>query len=219
MFGKTILFSEMVPAPSWEGAFNDWYDEEHIPLRMGAPGFVSAQRYRAEARDYLAVYEMDSAAALRTAEYQVIKSQPSDRTRRMLGGVSGFTRYIGNEISTAGKPAAEGAASAKLLYAVWFNVPQDRLAAFDAWYDEDHVPILLEHKDWIAVRRFEIVDGEPESWNRLALHYLGAESALQSPERARARETPWRARLAVEPWFRGSYKVFQQHGARQQAGA
>jgi hypothetical protein len=33
-----------------------WYDREHIPLRMAAPGFRSAQRYRdGQTLNYLAV--------------------------------------------------------------------------------------------------------------------------------------------------------------------
>ncbi len=216
MPGKTILFSEMTPAAAWEAEFNEWYDQEHIPVRMGAPGFVSAQRYLAEDRNYLAVYEMDSPDALKTAASQQIKSRPSARTRLMLGGVSGFTRYIGTEINAVRKPGV-AVEDAPLLYAVWFDVPPARLADFDRWYDEDHVPILMEQQDWLGVRRFDIIDGEPDRLNRLALHYLADRSALDSPERARARATPWRARLAAEPWFKGSYKVFSQHGGRQLA--
>ena len=190
---------------------------------MAAPGFVSAQRYRTGERGYLAVYEMESPAALRTEVYGRIKTRPSERTRRMLAGVTGFTRYIGNEIATvrrpdsAGPPGGDAAIDAPILYAVWFAVPPGRLADFDAWYDQDHVPILIQQKDWIAVRRFDIVDAEPEPFNRLALHYLADAAALNSPERRRARETPWRRHLAAEPWFNGRCNVFKRHGTRQKA--
>jgi hypothetical protein len=36
MAKKAVLFSEMTPGPSWEDAFNRWYDTEHIPSRMEA---------------------------------------------------------------------------------------------------------------------------------------------------------------------------------------
>ncbi len=61
MQGASVLFSEMTPPPGQEQRFHNWYDEEHIPLRMDVPGFVSAQRYRdlsENAKGYLAVYEM-----------------------------------------------------------------------------------------------------------------------------------------------------------------
>ncbi|MFT8243696.1 hypothetical protein [Roseomonas sp. BN140053] len=224
MQGSTILFSEMTPPPSREDVFHRWYDEEHIPLRVAVPGFRSAQRYAAtEAPGFLAVYEMDTPAVLRSPEYGAVKGQPSALTRDMLGSVSGFTRYIGEEIAVRrradgpeGGPAA--ALDAPLLYAVWFTVPAERCDDFDAWYEQDHVPLLMSSPDWWMVRRFRIIDGEPGRFNRMALHYLGDEAAMRSPARDAARATPWRARLAAEPWFQGEYSLFRRHGARQRAG-
>jgi len=214
MRGCAILFSEMKPAPEWEEKFNRWYDTEHIPIRMGLRGFVSAQRYAASERNYLAVYEMDDLAALRTVAYQAIKQHPSEETAWMLRNVSGFTRYLCEEIGRAGDDSPE-ALDAPVLYAVWFNVPGEHLADFDAWYEQDHVPLLLECPQWRAVRRFHVKDGEPGRYNRLALHYLDDAGALESPARAKARATPWRARLADQPWFKGAYDLFDRHQARQ----
>jgi hypothetical protein len=153
--------------------------------------------------NYLVVYKMESAGALKTPEYDRIKSQPSAQTRNMLAAVSGFTRYIGNQISASSKPDTARQMENALLYAVWFNVAQTRLADFDAWYEQDHVPILMEANEWIAVRRFDVVECDPIALNRLALHYITSPSALESSARQRARETPWRARLSGEPWFKG----------------
>lgn len=217
--GETILFSEMTPPPDQEIAFNEWYDREHIPLRMAAPGFCSAQRYRdGKTANYLAVYEMDTPDALATAEYGRIKNQPSDTTRAMLGSVSGFSRYIGRTIGTHALSGAD-LPSASVLYAVFFEVPPARVTEFDSWYAEDHVPLLLEDSRWIGTRRFEIIDGAPHHYNRLALHYLADRLVLDSEARAKARATPWRARLAQEPWFQGKYLVFDKIGARQVARA
>src|SRR5215510_7437591 len=125
MQGSTILFSEMTPDASWEDDFNDWYDREHIPLRMAVPGFRSAQRYRAEGtRNYLVVYEMDSPAVLKTPAYLAVKNNPSDRTRRMLNSVTGFTRYIAQETGSrmSGVDRVR-ALDAPCLYSVFFDVP------------------------------------------------------------------------------------------------
>jgi hypothetical protein len=100
----SVLFSEMTPDAAWEGEFNAWYDEEHIPVRMAAPGFAGAQRYRRDERNYLAIYDLADPSALNTPKYQAIKGQPSPLTRRMLDSVSGFTRYIGRPISGESKP-------------------------------------------------------------------------------------------------------------------
>jgi len=215
MQGKAILFSEMTPDASWTNRFNNWYDTEHIPLRMAVPGFCSAQRYKAKDSDaYLAVYEMQTPEALATPAYQKVKGQPSDETKWMLGNVKNFTRYTCSQLSQFDRGDAVGL-DAAFLYAVWFTVPDDRLQDFDDWYEKDHIPLLMECDDWLMVRRFKVISGEPQPYNRLALHYLRDASALDAPARAKARATPWRARLAAESWFKGEYTVFDRQASRQ----
>jgi hypothetical protein len=209
----------MTPEPSWEEDFNDWYDREHIPLRMGVPGFTSARRYRvAGTRHYLAVYEMESVDVLSTPAYQALRQTASDRTRRMLASVAGFTRYVAAPLGEHTNPAAPGdPLDSAHVYSVFFDVPADREADFNDWYARDHIPTLLENPQWLAVRRFRIASGEPAAWTHLALHHLADRRALDSPERARARASPVRARLAQESWFKGAYEVFDTHGPRQRA--
>jgi hypothetical protein len=97
---QAVLFSEMIPGTDWEDEFNRWYNEEHIPLRMGVRGFKCARRYKEiGSRKYLAVYEMESLDVLKSDAYQQIKTKLSDLSKWMLSSVSGFTRYIGVKIS------------------------------------------------------------------------------------------------------------------------
>lgn len=207
----TILFSEMIPSPEWEDTFHDWYDTEHIPIRMAAPGFIGAKRYREIGNNkYLAVYEMESPEALNTEVYKKIKGEPSERTQWMLANVSGFTRYtatlIGEQVNQAvtGNPY-----DAPVLYPVMFSVPEEREEEFNRWYEEDHVPTLLKNERWLACRRYKIFSGEPENWTHLALHYLVDAEVLDCEERQVARRSPWRAKLAEEDWFKGHYMLFQ----------
>lgn len=213
----SVLFSEMTPAPAWEAEFNDWYDTEHIPLRMGAPGFLGAQRYRAEGRPgYLTVYDMDSDAALQTPAYQQIKNTPSPLTARMLRDVTGFTRYIGTLSDWHMQPGVDEAVmlTSGVLFSVMFTVPDDRAAEFDDWYLQDHIPLLLRAPGWLGCRRYRITVADPGSYTHLAIHHLRDMAVLDSPERAAARATEWRDRLAREPWFKGQYDVFHRHGER-----
>ena len=216
MQAGTILFSEMTPPPEMEEAFNAWYDSEHIPLRMAVPGFLGARRYcRQEDGKYLAVYDIESEATLGTAAYREVKENPSDLTRQMLSSVSGFSRYIANHIGTQRRDGVDGdAMEAPVLYAVFFNVPEDRHGDFNEWYEVDHVPALLRNKDWLMCRRFAVTLGEPWDVTHLALHYLRSADALDSEERKVARATEWRARLAKEPWFKAKYLLFQRIGRR-----
>ena len=207
----TILFSEMTPSPECEDQFHAWYDTEHIPIRMAAPGFIGAKRYQEiGSNKYLAVYEMESPEALQSEAYKKIKSEPSERTRWMLANVSGFTRYtatlIGEQVNQAvtGNPY-----DAPVLYPVMFSVPEEREEEFNRWYEEDHVPTLLKNERWLACRRYKIFSGEPDHWTHLALHYLADAEVLDCEERQVARRSPWRAKLAKEEWFKGHYMLFR----------
>ncbi len=217
--GSAVLFSEMTPDASFEARFNTWYDEEHIPVRMACPGFASAQRYEHRDGDgYLAVYELADTGVLSTDDYMKVKNNPSDETRWMLENVTGFTRYLAGETSVRlqdGVAADEGL-DAPVIHAIWFTVPPSDRAEFNDWYETEHIPLLMNNKDWLMVRRFEVADGHPESFTHLSIHYLRSEDALSSPERQAARNTEWRARLAERDWFKAKYDVFLRHGERQQ---
>jgi hypothetical protein len=213
-----ILFSEMTPPVGEEDVFNRWYDEEHIPVRMAAPRFISARRYRdGTTQNYLAVYELESQAALSTPEYQRIKQSPADLTRRMLAAVRNFTRYTALLLSCRSRGGDAAMLDSSVLYAAFFTVPPEKVAEFDAWYEEDHIPLLMREERWLGVRRFAVLDGQPHPFNRLTLHHLSDRSALNSEARERARATPWRARLASQAWFRGHYLLFDALGPRFRA--
>ena len=211
---KAVLFSEMTPEAEWEESFNDWYNTEHIPIRMEVKGFQGARRYRhleEGSRKYLAVYEMDSAEVLNTQEYRNVKDFPSERTAWMLENVNDFTRYTCSLISEAVASHAQGHPyDAPILYPVFFAVPEERQEEFNRWYEEDHVPTLLNCSDWLACRRYKIDSGVPGNWTHLALHYLKDLKALESEERKIAHESEWRKRLAKEDWFKGHYLYFEK---------
>lgn len=57
-----------------EDAWNEWYDEEHLPEIVGCPGFIRAARYvsaepsQSQPR-YVTVYELESKDAVASAEF------------------------------------------------------------------------------------------------------------------------------------------------------
>lgn len=215
--GRAILFAEMTPAPGDEARFNDWYDNHHTPSHVeGVPGFLSAHRYAdPDGPGYCAVYELDSPEALLHPEYRSRKFTPNPRTKAMLDSVSGFTRYIGREIDYALRPGyGLEALDAEVLIAVFFVIPEDRRAEFVEWYRAEHTPMLLESADWRMVRHFDVVEREPEPFTHAMLHYVARREALEAPELAAARATPWRNRLAAEPWFKPHMVLYRKRGAR-----
>ena len=138
----------------------------------------------------------------------------------MLDNVAELTRYIGDEISDQRRKDLKiDPLDAPILYTTFFSVPDEAADTFNAWYTEEHVPTLLECKDWLACRRFLIGDGDPQPWTHLALHYIRDMSAFDSPEREKARGSKLRAQLAEEPWFNASAHVFEIWGDRFEASA
>ena len=225
MKGHAVLFSEMTPPEGGEEAFNRWYDGHHTPNHVhGVPGFRSAMRYKSpEGPNYLAVYELHSPEVLESDEYRSRKFTPDPETKAMLDSVSGFSRYICREVVAVGREGFGREApetlhdtplDAPVVHTVFFAVPPERAPDFDAWYNEEHLAILFKCPDWRFARRFEIVAADPEPFTHLAIHYLGDGSALESEAVSEARATPWRARLAAEPWFKGRYVRYDRRGDR-----
>ncbi|MBO0663190.1 DUF4286 family protein [Jiella sp. MQZ9-1] len=55
-----------------ERAWNDWYDNEHLPEIVACPGFKSGSRYKVsdgETPRYLTVYEVSGPEALKSDEF------------------------------------------------------------------------------------------------------------------------------------------------------
>lgn len=198
---KGLLFSQMEPAPADEIEFHAWYDHEHIPARMALEGFDSAVRYvQADGSDpwHLACYHLSDMAVLDSPAYQRLKADPGERTEHMLATVTTFTRYLCEQISDTG-PVSEPHSR---LFAVAFAVPDEHAEEFDAWYTQEHVPLLRKADGWLRVRRYGVRPGfAGPPWTRLALHELRSAAALDSPQRSAARDTDWRRRLAEHDWF------------------
>lgn len=57
-----LCISSMEVDPAIEDEFNEWYDEEHMPLMDAVPGMLSARRFRATSGlpRYVAVYHLKS---------------------------------------------------------------------------------------------------------------------------------------------------------------
>lgn len=213
---RGILLSQASCPTELEAEFDAWYEDEHIPKRLALDGFSSAARYHAEAQEaqrHLVVYQLSDLRVLDTPQYDQVKrgSGNTERTQRMLGSVSDFTRYIAR-LTDDSHPSASQDETSPFLFVVTFPVPDDRFDVFDEWYDADHLPILLAASGWDRCRRYRVESGDPIGPTAIVLHDLSNTGVLDGPERARARETAWRQRLvAEEPWFtQGTYALYRR---------
>ncbi len=64
--GILLVYTDLADE-KYDEEFNAWYDTEHVPERLGAPGFLGARRWVAKQAEtkYLALYDLDSLDALK----------------------------------------------------------------------------------------------------------------------------------------------------------
>src|SRR5262245_65414731 len=91
--------------PIYEDEFKAWYNTEHLPELLSLPGFLDAARYVAYkgVPRYLAVYELEGAEALKSAEFQKWRANPSPWSRRIspTAIAKNLSRPIGQQILPA----------------------------------------------------------------------------------------------------------------------
>lgn len=85
-----------------------------------------------------------------------------------------------------------------IVYMLKYPVPFDYLYEFDAWFQYEHMPILLEESTWYGCEFFRALGAS--SYSFAALHYLEPQ-ALKSDARNRSVDTPWWHRLKQHDWF------------------
>ena len=113
-------------------------------------------------------------------------------------GVSGARRM--QLLFTGGR---FGRAGGDWLFHVGLWTPPDFREELLAWYQHEHLPILLECPLWDGCRFVE--QKIDKGCQFYAMHQLADKAALDSAERKRSRATPWFKRLSVHPWFDGAF--------------
>ena len=133
--GMLLVWTDV--EPSAEEDFNAWYDEEHLPERVGVPGFIGGGRYHggeAEPR-YFAVYGAESVGVLSGADYLERLNNPTPWTQRVMPTFRNTVRAV---CSVAGE---EGGAPGEAVLTLRFNArPGAREALREALLGELSLP-------------------------------------------------------------------------------
>ncbi len=86
-----LLVVWMNVEPSGAEDFAEWYIRQHIPERVGVPGFRNGNRYRAldgspqrGSPHHLAVYDTDAPGVLASAAYKERLNTPTEWTQRVM---------------------------------------------------------------------------------------------------------------------------------------
>jgi hypothetical protein len=115
---RALLFA-MIGMPEENAEeFNRWSDTDHVPKRLGCPGFVSCRRFSSLVGEpnFLTVYELTSPAALETPEYKGLGAHSTEESQAWSKKVHGqwttLIRNIYSEIPTSYSPTGSGAGAA-----------------------------------------------------------------------------------------------------------
>jgi hypothetical protein len=83
------------------------------------------------------------------------------------------------------------------LLMVWTDVPAEKEAEFNRWYNEEHLAERLAVPGFLSAARYEAVKGGPK---HLALYELENAAVMESPayKKVQANPTPWTTRTGPQ---------------------
>ena len=200
-----LLFVYSSPGAVPLDEFTDWYDNEHVPARLALDGFGTVSRFRAAdalTPEWLATYEVRP-GTLDGAAYKAVWDNASAREKSIMSAAT-IDRRLYAPISDSG---GTGEAPAVLM-AVSMSVPAAAVADMEAWYVEEHIPMLLAVPGWRRSRRYILASGDGPRY--LSLHEIDSRAAFDEPAYKAAASTPWRNRIVAAAIGR-ERRVFELH--------
>ena len=92
--GVVAIWHDLLPEA--KGDFYEWHNREHMPERVGIPGFRRGRRYIAVdgSPEYFNLYEADSPEVLGGQDYLNRLNTPTDWTKRVVPSFKGVARSI-----------------------------------------------------------------------------------------------------------------------------
>jgi len=121
--------------------FRQWHNCEHVPERVGIPGFKVAHRYRGigEAPVFLATYETEDPGVLSSEPYLTRLGDPTPWTRKLLARFRNGVRTTYRLEASAGSPCPT---ETPYLLTSRFNVAAEAEATWLDWCRETYLPGL-----------------------------------------------------------------------------
>jgi hypothetical protein len=100
--GVVAIWHDLVPEAKED--YYEWHNREHMPERVGTPGFRRGRRYIAisGAPEYFTLYEADSVEVLSGQDYNNRLNAPTEWTRRVLPHFRNVARSICRVAYTGG---------------------------------------------------------------------------------------------------------------------
>lgn len=166
-------------------AYNEWYDEDHVPPRMSVPGITGACRYSDAGIDnamlaaadagttglgsgadpdfdpalFLSYYDLRTLDVLDGDGYRSLGAGATDRERAMQK-VCSFDRRVYRSIPVpAGIDAQDPTSPGQFLVCAWWSPAEGNGEQDEDWVNTEYLPRLLRIPGWLRARHFELVSG------------------------------------------------------------
>ena len=114
--------------------YERWYMGEHIPERLGVPGFRTARRYEAldADRNFFTFYEVNSPDVLTSPAYLARLGDPTELTRTIMPNFLGMIRSLFIEKTREGSGAGGTAVVLRYAKTVPADLPRAIMASVPA---------------------------------------------------------------------------------------
>ncbi|KAI0634617.1 hypothetical protein C8Q77DRAFT_1055871 [Trametes polyzona] len=203
--GLLFVYSEPGDAVTTE-EFNDWYDNEHVPLRLPVPGFQSWSRWVAvdgQHPAYVAIYDLASPSVVTDPAHAALADTRSEREKSIISRIALLDRRTyarrGPVVPPKGGDAAFDPAKPGPFACIVEIDVKPEAEDFNRWYDEEHIPMMAKVPGWIRSRRFVLVDagaigsdaGSAKPAKYCAIHDMEDPATLEREEFKAATETEW----------------------------
>ncbi|RPD60462.1 hypothetical protein L226DRAFT_533798 [Lentinus tigrinus ALCF2SS1-7] len=162
--GLLFVYTERGSAISHDD-FEEWYNDEHIPLRMNlrgpaGPPFLSCTRWTAadgKSPHHLALYTLRTPDAILEPPYVALATSRTPCEQDVLNKLAFLDRRVYKPLPPApGVSEAPPSTRGKYVSVVELTIRNDPAAeaALNEWYDAEHVPMLARVPGWVRSRRF-----------------------------------------------------------------
>jgi hypothetical protein len=200
-----LVFSDPGDGVS-EEEFTDWYDNEHVPLRLDIPAFLNWTRWKTadgKRPAWAASYDLTSYEETLQPPYSRLAETRSEREKRIFKDVGVLERrtyeLLAGDLPPP-SPLFNPKKPARFIRFWSMDVAPGGEELFSKWYDEEHIPMLSKLPGWVRSRRFVSKDwtraGVEGQTNQeappkfLAVHEWQSMDALKNPDIPKSWETP-----------------------------
>ena len=114
----TVIWHDL--NPGFEAEFERWHTEEHMPERLGVPGFLRGRRYmnwQQAPHVCFTLYELAHTETFRSPGYLARLNAPTEWSNRVQPGMSNFLRGVCETVVSFGDGTAGAVATLRLRWA------------------------------------------------------------------------------------------------------